>query len=144
MLVSDLNDIARVGNEQPGPVPLRGILNIGEAVTGEINDMNWMDDWTFVGAAGETISFTLETTGGDLLPFPILWSPYDEWVEGRRHGDSQSASLTVTLPDTGIYVLSATRARANNGSTAGTYRLTVEGGYIVVTRAPAVTPTPGS
>jgi Ca2+/Na+ antiporter len=144
MVVDDLNSLARVGNVQPGPVPLRGILNVGEAVTGEINDINWMDDWTFAGAAGETISFTLETTGGELLPFPILWSPDDEWVEGRRYGDDQHATLTVTLPQTGIYVLSATRARANNGSTAGTYRLVAEAGYIVVTLVPAATSTPGS
>ncbi len=136
MLVDDYNHLAAVG---PPPItpPLRGRLRYDQAVTGEINHQVWMEEWYFAGGEGETVSFTMETTTGDLAPFVMVWELQSgEWIDGRRHFDAQTMSITATLPYNGVYVISATRARANNGVTSGTYQLTASAGYLIVLERP--------
>ncbi len=131
LVVDDYNDIASLGAVPTVSSLVRGSLGYDEPVAGEINNQNWMEDWQFVGGDGETISFTMEAIGGNLRPFLIVWSDSGEWVDGQRSFDGQTTSLTVTMPHTGYYRVTATRARTNNGSSAGMYRLSAAPGYIL-------------
>lgn len=130
MLVRDYDNLASTG-PIPFMPPLRGTLRYDQAVSGEINHLVWMENWYFTGGAGETATFTMEATGGELAPFIMLWNhATGEWIDGQRHFEGQTTSITVTLPQDAIYVISATRARINNGSTSGTYRLIASAGYL--------------
>lgn len=134
LLVTDIGSISRVNQNQPPPnLPKEGI-EYDKTYSGEINDNNWIDNRTFVGNSGDTISFTMYADSGNLRPFLFIWNQdTGDVVEGQRFFEERSTSLTVTLPAKGIYLLSATRARANNGSTGGTYHLIAKRGYIIIT-----------
>ncbi|NPV67006.1 MAG: hypothetical protein HPY64_07670 [Anaerolineae bacterium] len=124
------------GVAQPGGAPATiggGSISIGQTVTGQINNTTYEQDWTFDGTAGDTVTVTMISTGGDLDPYLSLLdsagmelvSNDDSVIPLRNSLDSQ---LSFILPATGRYVIRASRFAGSDGSSSGTYELTLSAG----------------
>ncbi|WP_162910083.1 PPC domain-containing protein [Aggregatilinea lenta] len=94
--------------------------------------------YRFQGRAGETVTVSMSRTGGDLDSYLYLLSGEGDSLDednnsGGQNGDAQ---VTYPLPADGDYVVVATRVGQENGTTSGSYVLT-----ITTDQAPAVTQT---
>jgi len=102
-------------------------------VTGEITNNHPEQDWTFSGESGSFVTIRMEVTQGSLDP--ILYV-VDETTGNRMLsasaemiGDARGVHLTnLLLPSDGDYTLTVTRLGEANGTTIGSYRLSLEPG----------------
>lgn len=87
------------------------------------DSMPW-EIWEIDAAAGETLQITMTRVDGDLQPF-IGVLTYDEDVTLAESGGDLVASVVVTFPEDGTYVIVTTRQGYDNGSSVGRYNLDI-------------------
>lgn len=110
----------------PNVVINGGPINDGEPVTGDIDDTHVFYLYSYEGAAGEQIELTMEAEG-DLTPSVAVIPPSGNKalkVATAKEGESK-VNMSVTLPDDGRYIVVATRAGDSQGTTSGSFTLTL-------------------
>jgi hypothetical protein len=117
-----------VVNTQPDLLPIR----YGGIVNAEITNEQFLYYYTFSGKVGDIISIKMNTIpGNDLDPVLYLYD-YSTGQPVLLTGNNDSAAGSqdaavdgYTLPNTGIYLIAATRLDAANGKTTGSFVLSL-------------------
>jgi hypothetical protein len=108
------------------PIPNQPSEDVEEA-TGEITDDVPYEYWEFDAFAGETVTVTMTTTSGDLVPYiGILTGDEEEVLAENGSSNGVSAQVSYTFDQDGTYVIVATREGVEEGFTAGTYELRLD------------------
>jgi hypothetical protein len=111
-------------------------ITYGGTVTETITEEGIYDWWTFTGQPGDEIVATMTAADG-LAPLLGLLSPSQELVARSEDGEiGTTVTLTHTLEESGTYRLVPTRVGNADGTTVGSYTLTLEQPQ----RAPVVIP----
>jgi hypothetical protein len=83
--------------------------------------------WEIDVAAGETLAITITRVDGDLLPYLGLLSYDEETVLAEADALSETqASMTLTFPEAGTFLIMATRDGIEEGTTSGSYSLDIQ------------------
>ncbi len=107
---------------QPNPP---GDLVYGGSVSGTITDSQYFGLWRFDGLAGDPITISMAGAGG-LAPQIGLLTMGGDLIASSEEGTPDGAvSLSFTLEADGLYTIVATRAGRENGSTQGSYTLSL-------------------
>lgn len=110
-----------------------GFLDFNLPVEDTITDDSFFDLWSFTAAEGDVLMFTMEASGG-LAPL-IGIRQGDEVIarsDERPSGELSPASpdgiaiLDFVAPESGEFILIATRDGNDAGTTTGSYRLMME------------------
>lgn len=129
--------IGVVALAQDEPVEDEGFLdqtiNYSQTVEATISDESVFDFWRFYGTQGDSITITMVGANG-LAPllglatqgFTVL-ARSDQQPDGSTQDalPNTSVAITFTLPETGEYVINASRAGNVSGTTTGSYALTL-------------------
>lgn len=102
-----------------------GAINDGDSVTGTVDDNNLLHVYTYSGTKGDQIVVTMDSSDG-LDPFVIITAADSNTVlkSGGAPQGSTTATVKATLPKDGDYLIGATRAKFDKGTSTGTYTLT--------------------
>jgi hypothetical protein len=102
-------------------------LTPGSSIEGNLNNNIPAARYSFVANRGDSVTISMESTSGDLDPFLVLRDPNGLTI--AQNDDAQSgqrnALITATLDQTGTYTIEATRFDGAEGTTNGTYRLSL-------------------
>jgi hypothetical protein len=101
-------------------------INPGDSVTGSISNQVFFNPYVLRATAGEEIVITMEAVE-DLDPLVILLADNQEPLAENDDVDdgNQDSRLEFTIPETGSYVIVASRFEQEAGTTTGAYTLTV-------------------
>jgi thiol-disulfide isomerase/thioredoxin len=101
----------------------------GQQVAGEISDEEWQVNYKFEGEEGQHVTIEMNTTDDDMDPYLVLLSPDGERVAENDDGPSHpNAFIQTTLPETGTYIIVATRWLEAEGFAFGGYTLQLSEG----------------
>jgi hypothetical protein len=104
-------------------------INYGGQVTGSITERERFELYAFQGQAGDTISVSMQATGGTLDPAVYLISPEGiqlDYNDDVTPGENPNSLIDgTTLATTGNYIIIATHYGLHVGGTTGTYQLTL-------------------
>ena len=116
-------------NESPDGAEYVGELVVGdEAVSDSITDDNFVDLYTFSGQAGDQVTITMTGEGG-LDAYLGLIDPNEEVIaEDDDSAGGTNSQISIRLPESGTYLIVATRNGLDAGSTTGDYTLEVTSG----------------
>jgi len=109
---------------EPTLIPIlerQGVLEEGDWIVGE--DEIRVDGYVIQGQLGETI--TIEVNSSSFTPFIVLADMTSNLVIGSNTGESGTASLSLTLPNSGTYSVMVGPI-ASQAPGQGAYLLTVE------------------
>ena len=109
------------------PFQMEKIEN-GETVTGRISENTPSSQICFEGQAGDIVTIELSRTSGSLDAFLQLFDLDQEEILARNDDRSLSttdAQIVFELPETSAYVINATRFDQEDGTTQGTFELTL-------------------
>jgi hypothetical protein len=118
--------------------------------TGDINNDNPRIMHEFEGSAGQLVTITVVTTGGDLDTIVRLLDPSGTVIsENDDHNQNaislpnsrDSALVDVSLPSSGTYTVEVSRYNAEVGTTSGTFELVIGAGAAAVEEPTLVAPT---
>jgi hypothetical protein len=117
------------GSVNVTPTAEPGTLVYGQAVTGTINNDVYQMRYKFQAKKGATLVVTMDAAPGSTLDPLVgvvdaknsLLGVNDDAAKGLKN-----ASLTVTIPEDGIYSVVATRAQEALGKTSGDFILKVD------------------
>ncbi len=102
-------------------------LLYGDAVDGSINADNYFRAYVLEARAGDEVVITMENMAGDLDPVILLLD--DSLQTIAEHDDisaeNTNARLMFTIPVDGFYAILATRYRGEEGTTTGSFLLTL-------------------
>jgi hypothetical protein len=108
-------------------------VKYGDRLTGTIDASRALYYFSFTGTAGDMVNIRMGRAAGDLDPLLYLYLyGADGTPQPIVANDNQSVATTnaaiiaFTLPQTGAYLIVATRAGAAQGTTAGSFVLTLE------------------
>lgn len=117
------------GDGDPFPTCLAGITP-GDETAGRIDDVQFGYVYCFSGAAGDELLIDMTRAEGDLDPYLIVMRPafsVDDLgvvaVGDDRHLASTDAQVRLSLPESGTYLLVATRDGLRGGVTSGVFVL---------------------
>ncbi len=114
-----------------------GQVTFFEPVSGALNAATFAQNWTFDGHAGQVISLLAVTSGGNLDPVLQVLGPIGMIVAQNDDLDSlvHDAGLEAfALPMDGAYTARVLRYLGEEGTTTGTYQLTLTPGFARVER----------
>lgn len=112
----------------PEGVDYAGVIGVGDAISGTLSATSFMHLYEFEGQAGEEITISMTGTG-NLDAYLGLFDPAGEVIaEDDDSLGGLNAVITITLPQTGTYLIAATRAGIDEGTTVGDYTLEVSAG----------------
>jgi len=112
-----------VDEGSPEGVEYFGDLQGGGSTTGSITNEIFVGLYTFSGEAGETITITMRSTDG-LDAYLGLIDPNDEVIaEDDDSGGGTDAQISIRLPESGEYIIVATRNGIDAGTTVGNFAL---------------------
>ncbi|MEP7284791.1 MAG: PPC domain-containing protein [Chloroflexota bacterium] len=100
-------------------------LQYGSAVSAIISDSSAEQQYTFAGTAGEVLSMNMAVTSGNLIAQLIFLDPAGKQIAQDDPGTGDAKLTTIKLTATGNYVIIATRRGRINGTTLGSYILTL-------------------
>ncbi|MEW6578912.1 MAG: PPC domain-containing protein [Chloroflexota bacterium] len=105
-----------------------GAIAYGEVVSGAISNKTYLELWVFSGTRGDRVQILMESDGA-LDPYlGLIYSPTEEVIaEDDDSGGNSNAYLNVTLPETGEYIIVATRYDLDTGTSTGRYTLSLVG-----------------
>jgi len=105
-----------------------GAIVYGEVVSGVITSKAYFELWTFTGTRGDRVQILMEGDGA-LDPYlGLIYTPTEEVIaEDDDSGGNSNAYLNVTLPETGEYLIVATRYDLDTGTSTGMYTLSLAG-----------------
>ncbi len=98
-----------------------GTVTCNATITNSIDDFAEYDTWYYTAQGGETLTFTMRVTSGDLDPYLTVVAPDGIAYQDDDSGGNWDAQITFPSADVGQYVITAGRA-----SGQGEYSLTVE------------------
>jgi hypothetical protein len=105
-------------------------ISFGEPASGTISSEQYALFYQFEAEAGDVIQIRMERVTGDLDPMLFVRDADDRDLPGASNDDADAASrdaaLTFTVPQTGIYIIAATRYGVRDGTTVGDFRLLVD------------------
>lgn len=105
-------------------------IAFGETVSGTIDDVFYAQVYAFSADAGDTITLQLTADAGVLDPYLLLLYEDERRVIAENddsRADTRNARLAeITLPETGRYLIVATRLRGADGVSSGAYTLTLD------------------
>jgi len=121
-----------------------GAIAYGEVVSGTISSKTYFELWTFTGTRGDRVQI-LMVGDGALDPYlGLIYSPSEEVIaEDDDSGGNANAYLNVTLPETGEYLIVATRYDLDTGTSTGMYTLSLAGSTGPVNVSTTTTTTTG-
>ncbi len=106
-----------------------GSLTLDNQVSGTIDNQHpWML-YTFQGTAGMVIHVEMRAVAGDLDPYLLILDPKGRELARNDDLDSSTTDagvIPLTLPETGAYVLVATRYGQEFGASSGNFDLGIE------------------
>lgn len=117
---------------QAAPARQPSTLSFFEPVTGALNDQRPAETWQFDGRADEIVSLIAVTISGDLDPVLQVFGPDGQLVAENDDLDSlvRDAGLeALALPADGTYTVRVERYQGAQGTTRGTYQLTLTPGF---------------
>jgi hypothetical protein len=103
-------------------------IRIDETVTGRISGNNPVAQYCFEGRAGEQVTIDLERDTGSLDAFLEITTISGDEIfitNDDRSLSSTDAQIVFVLPETAVYVINATRFDREDGTTQGTFKLTM-------------------
>lgn len=105
-----------------------GAIVYGEVVSGVITSKAYFELWTFTGTRGDRVHILMEGDGA-LDPYlGLIYAPTEGVIaEDDDSGGNSNAYLNVTLPETGEYIIVATRYDLDTGTSTGMYTLSLAG-----------------
>lgn len=105
------------------------IIRPGDVLMGDLNNAVYARFYQFSGTAGQVVSIRVERAAGDLDPMLILRraddSPLPDAANDDAAPDTRDSQLDYTLPADGAYIIAVTRFGVREGTTTGTFRLTL-------------------
>lgn len=117
--------------DMPPGVEVMGDIAVGAQATGSINQNSFLHFYTFSGNAGDQITITMTSTDG-LDPYLGILDPSDNVIaeddDSGGGATGYDAQISLRLPETGVYVIIATRAGIDQGTSTGSYTLQVTSG----------------
>ena len=110
------------------PPAQNGAITCGDSLYGgPINDGLYAEMWDIYLSANTTITVSMYHTSDDLDAYLLLHAPDGSLVgEDDDSGGNYDAWLSVTAPVDGTYTITATRAGFADGTTFGSYQLSVD------------------
>lgn len=118
-------------NEMPEGVEFVGEISVGAPLQGSIDNTIFIQMYAYDGSAGETITITmagdanLDSYLGLMDEAGEIIAEDDDSGGGAADMDAQ---ISIRLPESGPYIIIATRNGIDQGSSAGSYTLTVTSG----------------
>lgn len=99
----------------------------GSSIEGNLNNTISSARYSFTASSGDSVTISMESTSGDLDPFLSLIDADGATVAQNDDAESgqRNALITTTLDRGGNYIIEATRLDGAEGTTNGTYRLTL-------------------
>ncbi|HVO42383.1 MAG TPA: YncE family protein, partial [Aggregatilineales bacterium] len=115
----------------------------GDTLTGTIKSAEESYSYTFVGKKGDDIVITVERQSGRLRPLINLYraDSGDQLAVSDLSSDGKTATLSITLPDSGAYKITVASVMSD-GATTGRYQITLEGpaNSVPITSGPVAAP----
>lgn len=114
----------------PDGVDMIAEVEVGATYEAEITDASFMHLYILEGQAGDEVTITMSSSDG-LDSYLGLLDPAGEVIaEDDDSGGGVDALITYTLPESGTYLIAATRAGIDQGSTTGAYVLDISSGEV--------------
>lgn len=112
------------------PANLAGLpeIAIGETVSGTITNAVFFNPYVFRAEQDDELVMRMESTS-DLDPMLLLLNDIQEPLAENDDivpEQDKNSEITFTIPETGYYVLVATRFEQESGTTEGSYELTLQ------------------
>ena len=105
-----------------------GMIEVGTTPNETISDESFFHLFGFEGQAGDEITVTMRGEDG-LDAYVALLDPSDEvLVEDDDSAGGMDAQITIKLPESGLYIIVATRNGLEEGTTVGSYTLELTAG----------------
>lgn len=127
MSIENVNAATSEAVEVPG---VENPIAIGSTITGVIDDATPEVVYGFQAEAGTIINITLNSTDSALDPYLILRDGNGNTL--AENDDSEglnSAIMDFTIPETGVYLIAATRFGFAAGSSSGGFELSLASSY---------------
>lgn len=115
-------------SDLPPGMEAMGMIAVGDTARGTITSDSFFHIYGFEGQAGDQVTITMTGTGG-LDAYLGLLNPNDEVIaEDDDSAGGTDAQISIRLPESGVYIIVATRNGIDAGSTTGNYTLEVTSG----------------
>ncbi len=115
-------------NELPPGMEAMGMITVGDSSSATITNDSYFHIYGFDGQAGQQVTITMTGSGG-LDAYLGLLDPNDEVIaEDDDSAGGTDAQISISLPESGTYIIVATRNGIDAGSTTGGYTLEVTSG----------------
>ncbi len=112
----------------PPGMTYMGMIDIGATMKATITADSYFHIYDYEGTANEQITITMTGTGG-LDSYLGILDPSDEVIaEDDDSAGGLDAQISIRLPESGTYVIIATRSGIDEGTTTGLYALTITPG----------------
>jgi hypothetical protein len=115
----------------PAGVEAMGEVMANAPVTGALDNTTFVHLYEFAGTANTQVTITMTSTDGLDAYLGIMDAEGNIIAEDDDSGGGASgydAQISIRLPESGTYVIIATRAGIDEGTSAGSYTLTVSDG----------------
>jgi hypothetical protein len=120
----------RVSNPTPLPnLPNPTAAPAGQMqVSGQLDDNKFVHFWDFDVQAGDTVTITMNATGGNLDPFLIIVDQNNHVIayDDDSGGGKNAQVRNLKFAQAGTYTVAATRFSQAQGNTTGTYTLSIQ------------------
>jgi len=103
-------------------------VTVGASVQGEITGDAYMHVYPYQGQAGEELTITMTGSGQLDAYLGVLDADGNVIAEDDDSAGGLNAQISLRLPESGTYLIVATRAGLDSGSTTGAYTLEVASG----------------
>lgn len=104
------------------------LLSYGDTHEGRLNNDVFSQQFVFQATAGDTVTIIMERQTGDLDPYLELFNPLAQLIaenDDAATGSRNAGIINLRIPESGQYIIVASRFQQENGTTQGTYRLTL-------------------
>jgi hypothetical protein len=115
-------------NQLPEGVELMDAVTAGGTATGQITNASFAHLYPFDGNAGDQITITMTGSGGLDAYLGIIDPKQEVIAEDDDSGGGTNAQISIRLPESGTYFIIATRNGIDQGTSVGSYTLTVTSG----------------
>lgn len=100
-------------------------ISYGQTVEDNIDDDAFFDWWQFDALAGDQIRVTMRAAGGLAPLVGVLDSGGDVVAANEDDTPNSTVTLEYTIPQDGLYIIVASRVGRDEGTTAGSYSLSL-------------------
>jgi hypothetical protein len=116
-------------NQQlPPGVELMSAITAGASASGQITNASFAHLYPFEGNAGDQITITMTGSGGLDAYLGIIDPKQEVIAEDDDSGGGTNAQISIRLPESGTYLIIATRNGIDQGTSQGSYTLVVTSG----------------